>query len=111
VSLRRVGRRIDTRSLPGVPCAFFERFGREELRSRRPFQIAFGNQTISLRATSNRFREIHGFAPLPRGRFAFIGAIIALRKIAADPLRPGRRTLGLNLIQTCLSMTIFFTYL
>jgi hypothetical protein len=27
--------------------------------------------------------EIHGFASLPRGRFAIIGAIVAVRKIIA----------------------------
>ena len=50
--------------------------------------IAFGSQTISTeRAAFNHAtksaQEIHGFAPLPRGRFAFIGAIVTLLKINA----------------------------
>jgi hypothetical protein len=40
------------------------------------FQIAFGNQTIFLPAQSEgRRKKTLGFASLPRGRFAFIGAI------------------------------------
>jgi len=40
------------------------------------FQIAFGNQTIFLRLKSRRTRKkTLGFASLPHGRFAFIGAI------------------------------------
>jgi len=41
--------------------------------------IAFGNQTISGRLINSkilRARETHGFAPLLRSRFAFIGAIM-----------------------------------
>jgi hypothetical protein len=40
------------------------------------FQIAFGNQTIFLPALScGRRKKTLGFASLPHGRFAFIGAI------------------------------------
>jgi hypothetical protein len=50
-------------------------------------RIAFGNQTISrasaspLRHTARR--EIHGFASLPHGKFAFIACNRCLKELAA----------------------------
>jgi hypothetical protein len=45
--------------------------------------IAFGNQTISTagyQATHLIARETHGFAPLLRSKFAFIGAITLMKR-------------------------------
>jgi hypothetical protein len=44
------------------------------------FQIAFGNQTIFLPSIERKWK-ILGFASLPRGRFAFFGAIVALKEL------------------------------
>ena len=59
--------------------------------------IAFGNQTISrkVRGTFNRScaAEIHGFASLPHGRFAFI---VCNRPLKINVAESHQRQLSLN---------------
>jgi hypothetical protein len=53
----------------------------QSLNREAGFQIAFGNQTIFLPAHKEWMKKTLGFASLPHGRFAFIGAIDALKEL------------------------------
>ena len=57
------------------------------------FQIAFGNQPIFLPAqsTDGRRKKTLGFASLPHGRFAFIGAITIKRTVTAREFKEGKQ--------------------
>lgn len=70
--------------------------------------IAFGNQTISNATRSRKIRivatETHGFAPLPRDRFALIVQSSPCKRSASLlALKRSRRPKSLNDIQLCLS--------